>query len=317
MKYFLRLILVCMAVLTPFALRAQTTTSTDPAATTTTTATTPTTTTATTTTPTTTTTTGTTTTTPTTTTSGTTNATTGAVTSSSTTTSGDLLTSSALVVYKLTFDVSGETINYRPYQGGYYIAPIEGGTGSLILTLTTGGVKTFYTYANFGELFVAVKGDKRKVVLSATAANTVSTTTFFAIGTADERRHLETRSSDGDVFTAEVLKGYAVSADSEQDLPYGSSSANDIGVAGVSYLTAKLDDGLTEDAINNNRTLSVEVTEIQTMLMDDGYTNGSSSTSTSSSGTSTTGTGTSGTGTTPSTGTSSTGTTTGTTTTAR
>ena len=307
MKYFSRLILVCMAVLTSFAVQAQTTTTTDPAAaatttadpaaTTTTTATTPTTTTATTSTA------------PATTTSGTT----GAVTSSSTTASGDLLTSSALVVYKLTFEVSGETINYRPYQGGYYVAPIEGGTGSLILTLTTGGVKTFYTYANFGELFVAVKGSKRKVVLSATAANTVSTTTFFAIGTADQRRHLETRSSDGDVFSAEVLRGYAVSADSEQDLPYGSSSANDIGVAGVSYLTARLDDGLTEDSINNNRTLSAAVTEIQTMLTEDGYTNGSSTTSASGSGTPATGTGTSGTAVPPSTGTSSTGTTSSTT----
>ena len=46
-----------------------------------------------------------------------------------------------LVVYKLTFDVAGETINYRPYQGGFYVAPIEGGTGTRSLTLTTGGVK--------------------------------------------------------------------------------------------------------------------------------------------------------------------------------
>lgn len=306
MKYFSRLILVCMAVLIPFAVQAQTTTTTDPAAAATTTADPAATTTTTATTPTTT---ATTTTAPATTTSGTT----GAVTSSSTTASGDLLTSSALVVYKLTFEVSGETINYRPYQGGYYVAPIEGGTGSLILTLTTGGVKTFYTYANFGELFVAVKGSKRKVVLSATAANTVSTTTFFAIGTADQRRHLETRSSDGDVFSAEVLRGYAVSADSEQDLPYGSSSANDIGVAGVSYLTARLDDGLTEDSINNNRTLSAAVTEIQAVLTEDGYTNGSSTTNASGAGAPTTGTATSGTAAPPSTGTTTTGTTSSTT----
>lgn len=211
-------------------------------------------------------------------------------TSTSTTTTQPTLNSSALAVYKLTFEVSGETINYRPYQGGYYIAPIEGGTGSLILTLTTGGVKSFYTYANFGELFVAVKAGDRKVVLSATAANTVSTTTFFAIGTADERRPLETRSSDGDIFTARLLKGYAVSADSEKDLPYGSSSANDIGVAGVSILRATLDEGLTTDAINNNRALAAEVTEVQTLLTNNGYTNGSTTaTTTTNSGTGTTG----------------------------
>lgn len=258
MKPLTRLILACLS-LAVSALKAQTTTTTattDPTAATTATSTTTT----------------------------TTSSTTGAATPSSSTTSGNLLTSSALVVYKLTFEPAGETINYRPYQGGYYIAPIEGGTGSLLLTLTTGGVKTFYTYSNFGELFVAVKYDDRKVVLSATAANTVSTTTFFAIGDANERRNLETRSSDGDVFTAKLLKGYAVSADSEKDLPYSSSSANDIGVAGVSYLRATLDEGLTQDAINNNRTLSAEVTVVQTLLTDDGYTNGSTTNATSASG---------------------------------
>lgn len=265
MKPLTRLILVCLS-LAVSALKAQTTTTTaDPTTATTATSTTTTT---------------------------TTSSTTGAATPTSATTSGNLLTSSALVVYKLTFEPAGETINYRPYQGGYYIAPIEGGTGSLILTLTTGGVKTFYTYSNFGELFVAVKYDDRKVVLSATAANTVSTTTFFAIGDANERRNLETRSSDGDVFTAKLLKGYAVSADSEKDLPYSSSSANDIGVAGVSYLRATLDEGLTQDAINNNRTLSAEVTVVQTLLTDDGYTNGSTTNSTSASGSGATGTGT-------------------------
>lgn len=203
------------------------------------------------------------------------------------------LSPAQLAVYKLTFDAAGETINYRPYQGGYYIAPIEGGTGSLILTTTTSAGKQYYTYANFGELFVAVKGDVRKTVLSATAANTVSTTTFFAIGDADERMELETRSSEGDVFVAKDLKGYAVSADSERDLPYASSSATDIGVAGVSYLRATLDEGLTENAIDNQRALADEVTEIETQLQDKGYTSGLTTTTSTTTGTGTTGTGTS------------------------
>lgn len=185
-----------------------------------------------------------------------------------------------LVIYKLTFDVAGETINYRPYQGGFYVAPIEGGAGTLILTLTTGGQKQFFQYANFGELFVAVKGENRKVVLSATAANTVSTTTFFAIGTANDEKEVETRSSDGKIFIAKELNGYAVSADSERDLPYASSSPTDIGVAGVSYLRALIDDARTDDAIKNNRTLVDQVTLLTTNLTDDGYVNGQTTTAT-------------------------------------
>ena len=215
-------------------------------------------------------------------TSSTTSSTTPVSTTAATTTT---FTTSAVAVYKLTFENAGENINYRPYQGGYYIAPLQGGTGSLILLLTTGGVKNFYTYANFGELFIAVKSADRKAVLSATAANTVSTTTFFAIGDADDRRHIETRSSDSDVWVAKLLKGYAVSADSEKDLPYGSSSASDIGVAGVSYLRASLDEGMTEDAILNNRTVATQVTDIQTQLTADGYTSGTGTTTTTGTGT--------------------------------
>ncbi|MBX7212357.1 MAG: hypothetical protein K1X78_28885 [Verrucomicrobiaceae bacterium] len=223
-----------------------------------------------------------------------------------------------LIVYKLAFDQAGETINYRPYQGGYYIAPVNGGTGSLILTQTTSGVKKYYTYASFGELFVAAKGDSRKSVISCTAANSVSTTTFFAIGSADDRLQLTTRSSDGDIFVARSLSGYAVSADSERDLPYSSSSASDIGVAGVSYLRATMDEGLTVQAIDGNVTLTAEVTALQTQLTSQGYTNGLSTTTTAGTGTTGTGstgstagtTGTSGTGTT-NTGTASTSTTSG------
>ena len=214
--------------------------------------------------------------------SSTTNTATPVSTTAATTTT---FTTSAVVVYKLTFENSGDNINYRPYQGGYYIAPLQGGTGSLILLLTTGGVKNFYTYANFGELFVAVKNTDRKAVLSATAANTVSTTTFFAIGDANDQRHIETRSSDSDVWVAKLLKGYAVSADSEKDLPYGSSSATDIGVAGVSFLRASLDEGMTQDAILNNRTVATQVTDIQTQLTADGYTSGTGTTTTTGTGT--------------------------------
>jgi hypothetical protein len=216
--------------------------------------------------------------------------TTGTTTTTTTTSTG----SNTMAVYKLSFSPAGESINYRPYQGGYYIAPITGGTGSLILTLTTGGVKRFYTYANFGELFVAVKADDRKSVLSAAASNSVSTTTFYAIGEANDQMEVESRSAESDVYVAKLLTGYSVSADSERDLPFASSSATDIGVAGASFLRCTLDENMTQDAIKQQRTLAQQVTEVQTQLTEKGFTNGSSTTTTTggTGGTTTTGTGT-------------------------
>jgi hypothetical protein len=106
----------------------------------------------------------------------------------------------------------------------------------------------------------------------------VSTTTFYAIGDADEKMDVESRSAESDVYVAKLLTGYSVSADSERDLPFASSSATDIGVAGASFLRCALDEGLTKDAIKNNRSLSAEVTEIQTQLTEKGYVNGSATT---------------------------------------
>ncbi|WP_156346455.1 hypothetical protein [Verrucomicrobium spinosum] len=51
-----------------------------------------------------------------------------------------------VAVYRLSFEQTGDSINYRPYQNGYYIAPIQGGEGTLILTLVTGNTKQYFTY---------------------------------------------------------------------------------------------------------------------------------------------------------------------------
>jgi hypothetical protein len=174
-----------------------------------------------------------------------------------------------LVVYRLTFEKIGESINFSAYQGGYYVAPVNGGVGTLVLTRTVGG-KKFFTYANFGELFIALKDQDRKAVLTATAANTVSTTTFFAIGKTDDTLDAATRFSDQAIVATE-LRGYAVSADSERDLPFSSSTATDVGVAGACSLVCKLDRGLSEGAIARRLSLDDQVTELTDQLQDQGF----------------------------------------------
>jgi hypothetical protein len=177
-----------------------------------------------------------------------------------------------MLVYRLDFETVGETINFTPHQGGFYVAPVNGGAGTLILTRTNGG-KKYYTYANFGEMFIALKNKARKAVLTATAANSVSTTTFFAIGDTDQTLDVTTRFSN-EALVATELKGYAVSADSERDIPFSSTNATDIGVAGASYFTCRLDEGLTRGAIATNNDLQSEVTELTNQLRDLGYADG-------------------------------------------
>ncbi len=179
-----------------------------------------------------------------------------------------------LAVYKLDFEPTGESINYRSYQSGYYVAPMTGGTGSLVLLLTTGGVKQYFTYNDFGELFVAVDGDKRKAVFTATAANTISTTTFYAIGDANTQIHVETRAAESQVYVAPKLSGYSVSADSERDLPFSSAGSTDVGVAGAAYLHCTFDEGRSAAANRESRTVEDEITSLQEFLAGKGYIDG-------------------------------------------
>lgn len=203
------------------------------------------------------------------------------------TTTTSTTSSGPVAVFRLTFEETGDSINYRPYQNGYYIAPIEGGTGSLILTLVTGNQRQYFTYEAFGEVFVAVQGKEKRMVLSATATNTVSTTVFYAIGKTEKELRVESRNAVSDVKVAEKMTGYAVSADSEKDLPFNGSGTS-VGVAGASSLTARLDETLTEVAIRDNLDVSGELDAIIAILEGAGYVNGSPTTNNTGANTGTT-----------------------------
>lgn len=178
-----------------------------------------------------------------------------------------------VALYRLTFDQIGESINYRPYQNGYYVAPMEGGSGSLVLTMVTGNTRQYFVYEGFGELFVAVKGETQKMVLSATAANDVSTTVFYALGTATKQFDVQSRNMSGKVKVAEKMEGYAVSADSEQDLPFFGTGMS-IGVAGASQLTARLDKTYTNKALQENLDAAAAVDAVLEALTAAGYVDG-------------------------------------------
>jgi len=178
-----------------------------------------------------------------------------------------------LAVFRMTFSPTGDSINYRPYQGGYYVTPLEGGTGSIILTLVTGNTKQYFTYQSFGDSFVAVKGSSKKMVFSATAASSVSTTVFYAIGETDTDVNTEFRNGSADLLVAKKMVGYAVSADSEKDLPF-TGSGNSVGVAGVSILTCKYDESQTRTANDAGNTVGDAITAIIAQLTKSGYTDG-------------------------------------------
>lgn len=247
-----------------------------------------------------------------------------------------LITASAsaqVAVYRLSFSSSGDNVNYRPFENGYYVTPVGGGTGTLILLQTGAGKeKQFFTYANFGEMFLANNGKTKKMVLSAVSSGTSSATTFYAIGDAnfpiDLKTNLSTPATStgpttgvnfiapatttttttaaaatatattstavpttaqiagaaaAPVYTspsvAKTMRGYEISADSQSDLVFSGNSTTQ-GVAGVSTLSVSLQEDMTNYALTQNYSLAGEVTYIQNLLQNQGYTDGRTTTAT-------------------------------------
>jgi|GEM_PF-1733431 len=183
----------------------------------------------------------------------------------STTGAGDML------VYRLSFDKTGDSINYKHPLGGYYVSyAATTDAGTLILQSETNGADYFKEYPNFGSLLLVQSDRDRKGVLFATAANTVSTTTFFGLGDARETMSFNGVSEKITVYFAKTLSGYAISADSARDLPFAGSDG-DLGSAGVSKLTATYDETRSKEANSARRTVAAEVKLLETELKASGF----------------------------------------------
>lgn len=203
---------------------------------------------------------------------------------------------SIAIVYHLTFDPNGDSINFRNYTNGYYVADAptsSSSSGTLILMQVVSGVRKYYTYEDYGGMFVASKGSERKGVLvgsrtagPTTSGTTTASTTFtqnitlFGIGDAKESVEIVNPAvSDGDLIFPEKLEGTAIFADSQRDYPFAFSSGVNIGTAGALKLIARYDAGLSAKSLKLAAASRNDlVSSIWTLLKDQGYVDGSTTT---------------------------------------
>ncbi len=192
------------------------------------------------------------------------------------------------IVYEISFDSSSsDSINYSPYNSGYYVAPAAGGTGSLLLTKSSGGTNNLYVFANFGELFVALDGSQRKAVLTCTSTSDISTTAFFAMGDAQDTLQSNSGAFSGQIYYAASLKGYSISADPQADQLFQGAAGVDQGVAGSSVISVTYDDADTNTATEGSLSVASTVTAIQARLTSQGFVLATQNTPTSGTGTGT------------------------------
>ena len=190
-----------------------------------------------------------------------------------------------VLVYRLTFAPTGDSINFRSYQGGYYVADMAnsgGNSGTLILTQVLGGARKYYTLATFGGFFYALDGGARKAVFSGSKTTTspaLSNITFFATGASTRQAEFKFINGDADLHFANKLQGVALFSDSLEDLPFVSAAGTaDQGTAASMNLTLTLQEGLSERSRKDSIARNAMVTLLQNQLLDQKYSNGDAAT---------------------------------------
>jgi len=175
-----------------------------------------------------------------------------------------------VVIYRLDFEQLEPSVNYRANDGGYYVAPVEGGPGTLLL-LDIRPPRQVTRLNNYGSLFYARDGKDEQAVISAAAGSGVASSALYAVGRVARELTVRTVEARQEFMVAEELEGYLLTADSEGDLP-GAGPGGQAGAAGASKVKGGLQRGRTEAAIAQGQSVDEAVGELLEMLERGGYT---------------------------------------------
>lgn len=221
---------------------------------------------------------------------------------------------SQVVVYKVNFEhVDGFNLEF--FDGGYFVAPALGGSGTFVLTARVDGRKTVTSSAGTGSFFHGVdEGGKRMTVVSATGGDgSTSTSTYVAFGEVTGSVEIVTSLATYKVKVARKLEGQAIavgdesgttttttdssSGDSTTDTTTTtttdtttstttttssstttSSTDGTVGFAHISKMTLNLDDGHTKAANEKELSVSDTAAALVTELKQKGYVDPSDTT---------------------------------------
>ena len=176
-------------------------------------------------------------------------------------------TQAQVVVYKFDFKKEGASINYSFYDEGWVVASATGGPASWALTFRDGAHRRYVEVTGFGSLFFPNQGSKVVGVVSAAAASGTPQTTFLAIGELGET----VKGANVSAKVPRTMKGYALSADDESELPFDSSEGN-VGYAGISTMNGSLQSQRTSDANSKSWTVEETMADLIDYLKRRGFT---------------------------------------------
>lgn len=176
-----------------------------------------------------------------------------------------------VLIYKLDFR-KDKGINYHPFTGGYFIAPLLGGSGTFLLT-STEDERVYMEASDGGRLFTAISGGgDKKAVISASLGAGTAMGALVALGDINHTVHVRGPTYTLDARVAKSLTGMSVSADDESEAE-GPALNGSIGAAGFSEIKINLDEEETNRANYKGQSLSQASEAIRLMLERQGFHN--------------------------------------------
>ncbi len=177
-----------------------------------------------------------------------------------------------VVVYNVDFDAAGPSANYRGYDSGFFVMPLNGGNVDFVLQFQEGSTRYFVQAPELGTYFIATEGNERQGVIANATGTGTPVNFFMALGELDTTVSANISSTDAATNvttttreTAQLpkrLEGFILTAD-----PSGAGifDANS-GAAGASEISAAIDLVRTNSANLQGQTEQEVVAEIVAAL---------------------------------------------------
>jgi hypothetical protein len=174
------------------------------------------------------------------------------------------------LVYDLRFQVDQETsVNFGPYSGAYLIAPIEGGTASMIFVTEEGG--RFYTVAaNSARYFVATNMAKRRAVVSASTQTGTAQVMYQASGALNSTMAYTVAGERRGARIPLDLAGMMMASDDEKEAMVPGVDAS-IGMVGTATMKGSLRVDLSRIVNESEMPMSNAIAALSTLLEKYGY----------------------------------------------
>lgn len=181
------------------------------------------------------------------------------------------LANSQVVIYKLDFKKTGESINFSFFEEGLLVVPALGGTGTLILFDQTGGRRQYVLAQDSARMFVALKEkNTRKAVFSAFAMTGATEAFYMAMGSLSETIHAYNATSEFTTKVAGKMEGHVQVAGDESDLSSISDDGS-IGFAGTVKMKANFQKERTNRANKLGQDVAAAVADLIEYLENHGF----------------------------------------------